>query len=543
MNRIHRNANRLLARSAQWGTILLLAAMLLSPNTFGVRSVAAQGSDPITGYGKACADIQGNQSCFDFQLTFVVMGGEVQAVGYREQEISQNGVTVQVISNLSWVGSFQGGDGGTLSGTWNGESTMELPGGQSTTQQSGGTWEGNLYADGTGSGTWTGVTLSQTGTWSISYPAEEFQAGLPPAPTSSPTSTEPAATVQPSPEPTNTAAQAAPLVATAAPQPTQIPQDQEGGIDPALEEEAAAAAGDPLNALAGGVTGTLLGGLLAYLASKGSDLAREGSELTSDLQQARESYQGAGQENDLPSELPQEENPQLQNLIDSMRASTNKLGDLGKSVEPEGYLDGTFRKLSTLKDDAWDKSGKILSSLNLMDNIAQIRGINLKSLKKLGPISFGYNVYDRSTKLLKERGDEPLLYQASTVLEATTVEALKTIATSNPFISIEDQMIGQAAGKAPSDYIADESHNFIQKTYKKWMDKKAPGNIEVLEGRRETIKKQVHEFREEYKAKIQSGEISKEAGEKELRNILRAYRHDYVELSGEINQHNAYFQD
>ncbi|MEJ2448679.1 MAG: hypothetical protein P8Y37_12170 [Anaerolineales bacterium] len=545
MNSIQRHSTSLLARSAQWGTILLLAAILLSTNTFGVRSAAAQGSaDPITGYGQACADIQGSPSCFDFQLTFVVMGGEVQAVGYREQEISQNGVTVQVISNLSWVGSFQGGDGGALSGTWSGESTMQLPEGQSYTQPSEGTWEGNLFADGTGSGTWTGVTLGQTGTWSISYPAEEFQAGLPPAPTSSPVSTEPPATVQPSPEPSSTATQIAPLAATTAPESAQTPQDQEGGIDPALEEEAAAAAGDPLNALAGGTAGTLLGGLLAYLASRGSDLARKGSELSADLQQAWESYQETGQEIALPFELPLEDNPQLQNLIDSMKASTVAYPEgLGKALEPEGYLEGSFRKLSAIKDSAYQKLGQTLNGLSLAENLAKIRGLDTSALKRLGPISFAYNAYDRSTKLLKERGDEPFLYQASTVLEAATVELVKTAATANPFIFIEDQVIGQAAGKPPSEYIADKSHSFIQDTYKKWKDRKAPGNIEVLEWRRETILNQAREFQNEFDAKIQSGEIGKEKGEKELRSILRAYRQDYVELSAKLNQHNAEFQD
>ena len=524
----------------------LSAAVVVISLVIGAQPAAAQGSDPITGYGQSCADIEGSYACFDFELTFVVVGGDVQAVGYRDQVITQNGVSVHVISNLSWVGSFEGGDGGSLSGTWSGESTIELPEGQSYSQPSGGTWEGNLYADGTGSGTWTGETLNQTGTWSISYSAEEFQAGLPPAPTSTPEPTKPAPT-QPSPEPSEAPTAATPvalLVATEAAESPDAQEDQDGGIDPALEEKAAEAAGDPLNALAGGAAGTLLGGLLAYIAARSSELADSGSKLMSDLQEALDQYQQGGQERDLTSGMSLEDQRKLQDIMNSVKISTEKLGGItGEVIEPEGYLEGTFRKLATYKDDAWQKLGQTLNGLSVAENLAKLRGMDTSVLKRLGPISFLYNTYDRSTKLLKQRGDEPLHYKMSTVLEATVVELVKTGATANPYIFIEDQLIGQAAGKPPSEYVADESHNFIQNTYQKYRDLSAPENVDNMEWRRETIKNQAREFKEEFEAKIKSGEISKEEGEEELRGILAAYRNDYMELSAKLNQHNASFAD
>jgi hypothetical protein len=161
------------ARAGLWPR--LAAAVFILSLLLAHHPAAAQSTQPITGSGEACADFAGSQACFDFELTFLVMGGDVSAVGYRQQEITQNGVTVQVTTNLAWVGTFQGGDGGTASGTWVGQSTMVMPGGESTTQSNQGTWDGTLYADGTGSGTWTGELLGQTGTWSIRYPAEEFQ--------------------------------------------------------------------------------------------------------------------------------------------------------------------------------------------------------------------------------------------------------------------------------------------------------------------------------------------------------------------------------
>lgn len=528
------------ARTGLWS--VLAAGILILSLLAAHHPAAAQSTYPITGYGEACADFEGSQACFDFELTFLVRGGDVSAVGFRQQEITQNGVTVQVTTNLVWLGTFQGGDGGTVSGTWAGESTMEMPGGESYSQTNEGTWEGTLYADGTGNGSWSGEILGQTGIWSISYPAEEFQAGLPPAPTSSLENTPAPATPQPSPEPTElqpTPTSSGPPAVSGGGSSEDQGDQAPAGTDPSLESDAAAAAGDPRSALAGGAAGTLLGGLLGYLAARGSDLTDSGAKLPSDLQNAADNLPGGGR-----SGAPSPESQVFQQAIDGLSQSDL----LAKAYQqkfnvPEGFLQGNFRSLSTAAESGYRGLGYTLTGLNQVKNLNEIRGRTMNSLKHLGPISFGKDLMDRTHKLLKARGDEPFLYKVCTVVEAGVVETGKTLLTKNPAVALVDHLIGHVMGQAPSEYIADASANFVPKYYTKWRDLQAPHSVSNLESTRTLLRELVQETQADFEAKVASGELSREEAERQLKGVIGGYRKDYVELSGKLIKHTTSFGD
>jgi hypothetical protein len=214
-----------------------------------------------------------------------------------------------------------------------------------------------------------------------------------------------------------------------------------------------------------------------------------------------------------------------------------------KMEVPHGFNQGKFRKLAAAAETGYEGLGHTLTALNTAKNLNEMRGRTTKSLNFLGPINITKGFVDRTSRLLEERGDEPFLYKASTVLEAAVVEGAKTVLTKNPFVATADQLIGYAMGKAPSDYIADESANFIPKYYQRWKDLQSQHNVSNLESTRQMFRDMIGEAKAEIEAQVASGKISPEEGRRRLIQEARYFKNDYKDICYKLNQHNASFGD
>jgi hypothetical protein len=157
---------------------LLLLIVSIPLSLFPISTGQAQQTITITGTGTFNIGYE-----TPLTMTFSPSGGPVSGHSHWE------GNTVQIISkgekhegcpgtgDLTLTGTFAGGDGGEVSGTL--EYMVNSPCFTMSAPWPG-VWSGRLYANGTGSGEAT-VGVSDTVTWQITYSAEQFAAGLPPA--------------------------------------------------------------------------------------------------------------------------------------------------------------------------------------------------------------------------------------------------------------------------------------------------------------------------------------------------------------------------
>lgn len=199
--------------SACFGLIVLLQAFPVSAQT---------NETEIPAVGEICAPSPTGVDCFPFQMTIPPSGGTVDAYveGASSYTIPEVGMSIGSSFTGYFAGTFDGGDGGQIGGEWEITSTLILPAGIEippqasipTTTVSGGSWQGQLFEDGTGTGTYSGsdsMGMPIQGTWYLNFDAEDFQSELP-MPTevsSSPTpppepATQPTATSQSASTPT-----------------------------------------------------------------------------------------------------------------------------------------------------------------------------------------------------------------------------------------------------------------------------------------------------------------------------------------------------
>lgn len=160
--------------------VIILCVQLFST----AQAVSAQQTSTITATGTI-----GIRDGLPLTITFTPAGGTVTGSVFLEEDIGVDYPCV-ITWKINLTGTFTGGDGGTISGT----STTEMIGDCAWTEKPmTGTWSGNFYADGTGSGTvqvfgsteFIGGGEVQQGPldmevpWQVTFSAEEFAAGLP----------------------------------------------------------------------------------------------------------------------------------------------------------------------------------------------------------------------------------------------------------------------------------------------------------------------------------------------------------------------------
>ena len=156
-----------------WRLTLLMA--LFSLVALPASSLRAQRSTTIAG-----TFYQGFHPTGSQDLSFDPNGGPV-AITTDTWRIF-GGVCYNVMT-LEMEGTFAGGDGGVVSGTFVESFAIDYSSCSAHDDGSGpqlypGTWTGNFYANGTGSGTLTDTSTGETSTWSAEYSAADFQAAL-----------------------------------------------------------------------------------------------------------------------------------------------------------------------------------------------------------------------------------------------------------------------------------------------------------------------------------------------------------------------------
>jgi len=150
-------------RFIQMILLLLLCHEFSSPLT----PVHAQQSPTITGNGTLYTNAN-----YQITMTFPPAGGAV--TGHGQMQYERDDCTVTCAMTLT--GTFAGGDGGGVTGTWTAEASSACLTRPVTLSDS---WSGAFNANGTGLGTLDIGDNSYT--WQITYSAEQFAAGLPPA--------------------------------------------------------------------------------------------------------------------------------------------------------------------------------------------------------------------------------------------------------------------------------------------------------------------------------------------------------------------------
>jgi hypothetical protein len=169
-------------------TFLFAAVAFVNPRTVSATQPQWQTGTTIAATGQIC-DAAGGNCTTSMQLTFNPAGGPVTGSFSGSGSIpGAQGMMTTFETSGSLDGTFEGGDGGAVSGTLSGhtDTTTSFPGlpDQSASQDWTGTWEGTLRADGTGGGT-ISTSTGGGGTWSVTFDGQAFQAALvTPTPTS-----------------------------------------------------------------------------------------------------------------------------------------------------------------------------------------------------------------------------------------------------------------------------------------------------------------------------------------------------------------------
>lgn len=173
------------------------------------KSSFAQSATPVMGSGQACANSSVGSWCTGFQMGFHPAGGPVATTVNFSTSTSSPAGNIQSTTVFHFTGYFAGGDGGQVAGNFTADTTLSGYVGGSCAHS--GTWGGTLYASGSGSGNFaadsgsctSGIALTYSGSWNISYSVEDFQRNL--GPTQTPTKTiTPTLTASPTLKPTST---------------------------------------------------------------------------------------------------------------------------------------------------------------------------------------------------------------------------------------------------------------------------------------------------------------------------------------------------
>ena len=177
---------------------LLLQALLIGCFAKPALPVSAfvenQETQPVTATGEWC---NYQNSCGSITFQFFPEGGEVTgtfsgSLVYESDDPSLGHVVATINEEGTLTGTFSGGDGGTIEGTF---TMRQVSGSQFFQGQShpiisnsySGTWKGTLSNDGQGNGTYT-YTQPLNNSWKVTFPAGVFD---PKTETTAPTPDEP----------------------------------------------------------------------------------------------------------------------------------------------------------------------------------------------------------------------------------------------------------------------------------------------------------------------------------------------------------------
>jgi len=148
----------------------------------GLKTITATGTMTVAG---------DDQNYLTLTMTFPPSGGEVTGSVYDQRSgTNSDGTICTATTQWTLEGTFEGGDGGSVTGTTNG--TLVGDGCQENYPvfEYTGPWSGNFYANGTGNGVYDATVSAQdqtaTGqfTWQVTFSPEEFAAALQPTVTS-----------------------------------------------------------------------------------------------------------------------------------------------------------------------------------------------------------------------------------------------------------------------------------------------------------------------------------------------------------------------
>ncbi len=155
------------------GLFFLLIIILLGGTVIFPGVTFAEDDGTITSIGI----IYGDEENFPISIVFTPNGGPVSGITTWEGEYHP---LDGCLSNWTkdYRGNFSGGDGGEVSGTFifNGFDCAD----PDDNWVGSGTWRGNLFANGTGTGTLNYDGVSDEWTWQITFSPEAFAAGLGP---------------------------------------------------------------------------------------------------------------------------------------------------------------------------------------------------------------------------------------------------------------------------------------------------------------------------------------------------------------------------
>jgi len=119
-------------------------------------------------------------------MTFPPAGGKVSGIGIFEVIYPYgDGQSCTIAIQFNWEGTFEGGDGGVVTGTTSGTEVVNTCTVHHKEIELSGPWSGNFYANGTGSGVYDCTDKASQYyagilPWQVTFSAEEFAAALKP---------------------------------------------------------------------------------------------------------------------------------------------------------------------------------------------------------------------------------------------------------------------------------------------------------------------------------------------------------------------------
>ncbi len=165
---------------------LVVMALLFLP----IQAVHGQESQTITGTGTMTRP-DDESFAFPLSLTFPPAGGDVTGTLFEQRDYTNaDGSICALVVHWTLTGTFEGGDGGAASGPVEGTLSGDGCTDGIPVFEYNGSWSGNFYANGSGSGIYDatvsaeGETTTGQFTWVVSYPEQDFAAALQPIITS-----------------------------------------------------------------------------------------------------------------------------------------------------------------------------------------------------------------------------------------------------------------------------------------------------------------------------------------------------------------------
>jgi len=163
----------------RWIIFAALSALLFSP----LQVIQAQELKTIIATGSLT---DANGDVYSLTMTFPPAGGKVSGIGIFEVIYPYgDGQNCTIAIQFNWEGTFEGGDGGMVTGTTSGTEVVNTCTVQHKEIELSGPWSGNFYANGTGSGVYDCTDKASQYyagilPWQVTFSAEEFATALKP---------------------------------------------------------------------------------------------------------------------------------------------------------------------------------------------------------------------------------------------------------------------------------------------------------------------------------------------------------------------------